>query len=468
MLFSVAASGQPVSAADAAGPTVGSIVGDPIGVVSDAGGSRPFGGQFPDEATTGLTNPGALTVHNGSMEVREPGAVIENLEIRGRLDIYAPDVTVRNVWVYTDDFWTILVRDGASAIIEDVEIGSASAPGQRGIGGPNVTLRRANIHHVEDGIKLGDNSTYDWVYCHDLASPNAQPHFDCVQNDGGSSNVVMTRMYLDPTPAPGHASYSSLGNAALFVKSDLGPIDSVTITDSYLNAGGYTVFSTDGGYGPPTNVRVIDNTFGRDHRWGVLHEQSFIPWYGNSYEGGTPVGRDGASNAGSNPFSDAVSTPWSDAISWLNWAGISAGCGTGRFCPSELTTRAQMASLLVRALPLGSAATDSFTDDTGSVHEQNINSFAAAGITTGCGAQRFCPNSAVTRAQMATFLVNALDLAPASTDYFTDDDGSVHEANINALAASGITSGCSATRFCPDTHISRGQIAVMLHRAFAA
>ena len=38
------------------------------------------------------------------------------------------------------------------------------------------------------------------------------------------------------------------------------------------------------------------------------------------------------------------------------------------------------------------------------------------GITDGCTATSFCPNQAVTRAEMAAFLVRALDLAPASND----------------------------------------------------
>ena len=53
------------------------------------------------------------------------------------------------------------------------------------------------------------------------------------------------------------------------------------------------------------------------------------------------------------------------------------------------------------------------------------------GITTGCGGTRFCPNAAVTRNQMASFIARALDLPPATHDYFSDDNGQTHEADIN-------------------------------------
>ncbi len=70
---------------------------------------------------------------------------------------------------------------------------------------------------------------------------------------------------------------------------------------------------------------------------------------------------------------------------------------------------------------------------------------------------------------MATFMVRALDLQPAQTAGFTDTGGSVHAANIDALAAVGITVGCSADplRYCPDRSVTRAQMATFLYRALA-
>jgi hypothetical protein len=124
-----------------------------------------------------------------------------------------------------------------------------------------------------------------------------------------------------------------------------------------------------------------------------------------------------------------------------------------------------MATFLVRALDLPATSTDYFTDDEGSTHEARINSLRAAGITVGCTATTFCPDGLVTRGQMATFLVRGYDLPSTSTDYFTDDEGNTHEARINALRASGITSGCAPGRFCPNGIVTRGQMTAFLHRA---
>jgi hypothetical protein len=124
-----------------------------------------------------------------------------------------------------------------------------------------------------------------------------------------------------------------------------------------------------------------------------------------------------------------------------------------------------MASFLARGLRLPAASRDYFGDDAGSAHQGDINRVAEAGITAGCGPSRYCPRSAVTREQMASFLARALDLPPASRDYFGDDEASPHEDHINRLAEAGITGGCAEGRFCPRSPVTRGQMVAFLHRA---
>jgi hypothetical protein len=124
-----------------------------------------------------------------------------------------------------------------------------------------------------------------------------------------------------------------------------------------------------------------------------------------------------------------------------------------------------MASFLVRAFSLPAAESDRFTDISGSIHREDINSLIARGITLGCAADRFCPEDAVTRAQMASFLVRTLILLPG-VDVFTDDAGSPHEQDINALAASGVTLGCGPSVYCPDAFVSRAEMAAFLFRSF--
>jgi hypothetical protein len=165
-------------------------------------------------------------------------------------------------------------------------------------------------------------------------------------------------------------------------------------------------------------------------------------------------------------FVDIAGSPFFDEILWIADQGITQGCSPDRYCPGDSVNRGQMASFLARALNLPSSSTDFFGDDNGSVHESNINRIREAGVTFGCGDGVFCPADQVTRAQMASFLSRALNLPATSTDYFSDDTGDVHETNINRVAAAGITLGCRTNNYCPREPVTRGQMAAFLFRAF--
>jgi len=162
---------------------------------------------------------------------------------------------------------------------------------------------------------------------------------------------------------------------------------------------------------------------------------------------------------------DWSTSPFAGNIQWAFDNGITFGCAPDLFCTNNAVSREQMASFLVRALGLPWTTTDHFLDDEGSIHEANINQIAEAGITGGCGPQRYCPTAPVRRAEMASFLVRAFDLPPTATDYFTDDEGSIHEANINAVRAAGIAFGCEETLFCPASAVTRAQMTAFLDRA---
>jgi hypothetical protein len=154
--------------------------------------------------------------------------------------------------------------------------------------------------------------------------------------------------------------------------------------------------------------------------------------------------------------------------------GITRGCDPPlniHYCPERTLTRGEMVAFLVRAFELPASEVDAFVDDDGSVFEGDIEALAAAGITKGCNPPtntEFCPERTLTRGEMAAFLVRAFELPASEVDAFVDDDGSVFEGDIEALAAAGITKGCNPptnTEFCPDRSLTRAEMASFLGRA---
>ena len=103
-----------------------------------------------------------------------------------------------------------------------------------------------------------------------------------------------------------------------------------------------------------------------------------------------------------------------------------------------------------------------FQDDDGNVHEKNIEVIAQRGITLGCNPplnNRFCPEDQITRGQMAAFIARALELPEGGEIPYTDVVGNKFEPAIRAIEAAGIGFGCTKTEFCPGVPLLRHEMA---------
>ena len=154
--------------------------------------------------------------------------------------------------------------------------------------------------------------------------------------------------------------------------------------------------------------------------------------------------------------------------------GIVLGVGGGNYGPSQHVTRGQMTSFLVNLVEVAtgevqgaSAPALPFADAVGTTHALNIAIAADLGIARGIDARTFAPRQDVNRAQMATFVAQAITAAggslpaPASAA-FGDVAGSVHAGNIGALARADIVSGVGRGQYDPNGFVTRAQMATFL------
>jgi hypothetical protein len=186
-------------------------------------------------------------------------------------------------------------------------------------------------------------------------------------------------------------------------------------------------------------------------------------------------------NADPTTFSDVTYNE--DDISCLQATGIAKGYEDGTFRPGLAVRRDQMASFLVRlGESLGSTVADvppydgsnQFTDvDPANPHLEAINQLAEMGVTTGITATTYNPSGPVTRAQMATFVNRLHEFLTGDTfdaagkNYFSDDNASPHEDNINAVASVGIAQGTGEGVYSPQKSVTRSQMASFLVRYLA-
>ena len=174
-------------------------------------------------------------------------------------------------------------------------------------------------------------------------------------------------------------------------------------------------------------------------------------------------------------FTDIKGGTHGEALEALAQKGILDGteCADDRICPDEAIERWTMAVWLVRAIdgrdppPDGGPTFDDVDPEAWWV--PYVERLADMEVTEGCALRplRFCPNRAVTRAQMASFLTRAFDLEPAPPAGFGDTDGNTHQLAIDALSAAEITVGCETEPllYCPDRAVTRAQMASFLSRA---
>jgi hypothetical protein len=177
-------------------------------------------------------------------------------------------------------------------------------------------------------------------------------------------------------------------------------------------------------------------------------------------------------------FTDVAATnPFYRFIEILFHRGVTGGCGTNIYCPGNSTSREQMAAfVLVAKEGAGynppACGTPVFNDvPANSPFCKFIEELVRRGVTGGCGNGNYCPQDAVTRAQMSVFVLRTLDPAlnpPAcTTPVFNDVPANDPFCRwIEELARRGVVTGCGGGNYCPASPVTREQMGVFLAATF--
>lgn len=98
--------------------------------------------------------------------------------------------------------------------------------------------------------------------------------------------------------------------------------------------------------------------------------------------------------------------------------------------------------------------------------ESSVDFVHTLGLMNGTGEDHFSPDVALTRAMLVTILYRAEGEPEATNDgKFSDvEAGSYYEKAVAWAQANGIVKGISDTEFAPNKHITREQIAAIMHR----
>ena len=360
-------------------------------------------------------------------------------------------------------------------------------------GGDDVRFLKEDATTVLDIYTYG-NTAYDvsWYRNPDggpwAASPTASPTKGQFNAPFTPPTYPSVSSILRADPNPTNAD--SVNFTVTFSKAVTGVNTSAPFDDFAMLTSGLQGASITGVSGSGTTYTVTVNTGpGSGTIQLVVVDDDSIRDANN-----LPLGGDGWGNGnytsgevytiGECTFFDVSNTYWAwSFIERLYNAGITGGCSANplNYCPEGVVTRAQMAVFLLRGIhtssytPPAIGAGSGFGDVPMDYWSGTwIKQLAAEGITTGCGNGNFCPEHPVTRAQMAVFLLRSkygASYAPPAVgtgtgfgdvppDYWS-------AAWIKQLVTEGITSGCGNGNYCPETPVTRAQMAVFLVRTFS-
>jgi hypothetical protein len=200
---------------------------------------------------------------------------------------------------------------------------------------------------------------------------------------------------------------------------------------------------------------------------------------------GISLSTQGSVQAAGGPLSLNITAPsgceWyaAPAPSWLtlntttngNGAAAAQLAASGNSAPSPRTGSVSIGGIVSQFVQPAAGPTQFFNDvPLAHPYADHIALLRLYGVTSGCSATDYCPDAPTTRGQMAVFIIRSLmgndNFQAQITPYFTDVPAThPYFKHIQKMRELGITTGCTATQYCPDDPVTRGQMGVFLIRA---
>lgn len=244
-----------------------------------------LGFMKPGENNTGPTNSSIL-IDSKSISITKDNTVLENVNVNGYINIRANNVTIRNfkVTATPGTYYPIRIFEGyKNIVLEDGEVDGGGCS-LANILGFNYTARRLNIYNAgADGLKGISSTNIEGCWVHHLGRLEGA-HADGIQISRGSNFKIIGNNFDMPVNTP-----DTLSNAAVFIKSDLEDISNVLVESNWMNGGNYTVYSENKSRNASTkyktdDVKIINNKFGRDFKYGIKNINDATVWKDNIWE----------------------------------------------------------------------------------------------------------------------------------------------------------------------------------------
>ncbi|GGM19111.1 right-handed parallel beta-helix repeat-containing protein [Dactylosporangium sucinum] len=251
----------------------------------------PSGKPWPGPENTGVPAGTDLTPYAGPYAITEPNTVIDGKILTDCLDIKAKNVTIKRSKITCKNKGGMIIRvfddvvPDASLLVEDSEI-QGEGEGL-GLGFGHYTMRRVNMHTLNEGPRVSDGALIEDSWIHDLIFTDEKDHQDILQTTGGTGMVVRHNTLEAFNPATNDPF-----NAGFQLGSETAPsLTDLLVEDNLFTGGNYTV-----NFRPDTKAEKVvfrNNVFVQNSRYGASSNEDLpgVTWDpSNVYaDGGKPV-----------------------------------------------------------------------------------------------------------------------------------------------------------------------------------
>ncbi|TBL71396.1 S-layer homology domain-containing protein [Paenibacillus thalictri] len=289
---------------------------------------------------------------------------------------------------------------------------------------------------------------------------------------------------LKATVAPDNASNKTVfwtsSNPKVATVDTNGVVKAVAVGSASI-----TAQTLDGGFTAKTDVQVnfysSGGSSGGSPSGGTSSGPSGTGTTGTTTDNGTGTtgsqGNSGTSGttSGQTAFKDITGYSWAQAaIEALASKGIVNGTGDQVFSPEKNISRADILTMLVRALDLKATFDSNFSDtQQGDYYYESLGIAKALGITNGVDGTSFNPTAEISRQDLMVLAARALKVTGKLTESGTKDDLSAFKDvsniadyavdSIAALVKAGIIEG-SDNMINPQGKATRAEVAVIVFR----
>jgi len=332
--------------------------------------------------------------------------------------------------------------------------------------GAGVTLNLSTA--ASNSINASGGTEPDgWVSLKVLDSSQSIVFFDAVKADtNGQYSCLIT---LSDVPAGRLEVVAGSGENVARKGVTVSATGSMTVDTSAISAPVSTVTSGGAGSASSAGSTSSSSSGASSSTSGGTTSQTPVSSAGTASGGvATPVINN---NAGAKTIASLKDVPgnWAaGSINKLVSLGAIGGYPDGSFQPDARITRAEFATVLVKAFKLGVQNGRTYSDTSDHWASKYIATASAQGIVSGYSEGTFGPDDFITREQMAIMIVKAGKLTPAQGGKAFADQAKISSWAAEAIATASsrnIISGYTDSTFRPQSNATRGEAVTVIAKA---